>query len=333
MQVYSFHDTITNCYSKEFVASGGQGLSRMDLFELETFLAVAREGSFSRAAKKLFRTQPAISQAVRKLERELGEPLFDRSSRRGLLTDAGRVLEAYAVRLLNTRGEALGALEELRQNHHGNLSIAANEFTCLYLLPVLDQFRRLHPMIKVTVQRSLASRMEEALVNHSTELGVLTFRPEDPLLRSIVVYRDELAFVVPPRHRLASARQVSIKQLGAECFVAHNVPSPYRVRVLETFRKHRVPLRMDVELPTIEAIKKCVAGGNGVALLPGICVETEVARGELVRIRTPDLRLERRLRLVYRKGASASHAARAFLRVAEAFAKQHGDRYMFRPEN
>ena len=72
MQVYSFHDTITNCYSKEFVASGGQGISRMDLFELETFLAVAREGSFSRAAKKLFRTQPAISQAVRKLERELG---------------------------------------------------------------------------------------------------------------------------------------------------------------------------------------------------------------------------------------------------------------------
>ena len=305
----------------------------MDLFELETFLAVAREGSFSRAAKRLFRTQPAISQAVRKLERELGEGLFDRSSRRPLLTDAGRVLEGYALRLLNTRGEALGALEELRQNHQGKLSIAANEFTCLYLLPVLDQFRRLHPMIKVAVQRSLASRMEESLVNHSAEFGVLTFRPEDPLLRSIVVYRDELAFVVPPRHRLASAKQVSIKQLGAEYFVAHNVPSPYRARVVETFRKHRVPLRMDVELPTIEAIKKFVAGGNGVALLPAICVENELARGELVRVRTRDLRLERRLRLVYRKGANASHAARAFLSVAEAFAKKQGNRYLFRPEN
>ena len=305
----------------------------MDLFELETFLAVAREGSFSRAAKKLFRTQPAVSQAIRKLERELGEPLFDRSSHRGLLTDAGRVLQSYAERLLNTRGEALSALEELRQNHHGKLSIAANEFTCLYLLPVLDEFRRLHPMIKVAVQRSLASRIPEALVNHSVELGMLTYRPEDPLLRSIVVYRDELAFVVPPRHPLASAKQVGIKQLGAECFVAHNVPSPYRARVLETFRKHRVPLHMDVELPTIEAIKKFVAGGNGVALIPGICVEAEVTRGELVRIRARELRLERRLRIVYRKGASLSHAARAFFQVAESFAKTRGDRYLFRPES
>ena len=305
----------------------------MDLFELETFLAVAREGSFSRAAKKLFRTQPAVSQAIRKLERELGEPLFDRSSHRGLLTDAGRVLEGYALRLLNTRGEALGALEELRQNHQGKLSIAANEFTCLYLLPVLDEFRRLHPMVKVTVQRSFASRIPEALVNHSTELGMLTFRPEDPLLRSIVVYRDELAFVVPPRHPLASAKQVGIKQLGAECFVAHNVPSPYRARVLETFRKHRVPLHMDVELPTIEAIKKFVAGGNGVALIPGICVEAEVARGELVRIRARELRFERRLRIAYRKGSSLSHAARAFFKVAESFAKTRGDRYLFRPES
>lgn len=305
----------------------------MDLFELETFLAVAREGSFSRAAKKLFRTQPAISQAVRKLERELGEPLFDRSSHRGLLTDAGRVLEGYALRLLNTRGEALGALEELRQNHQGKLSIAANEFTCLYLLPVLDEFRRLHPMVKVTVQRSLASRIPEALVNHSTELGMLTYRPEDPLLRSIVVYRDELAFVVPPQHPLASAKQVGIKQLGAECFVAHNVPSPYRARVLETFRKYRVPLHMDVELPTIEAIKKFVAGGNGVALIPGICVEAEVARGELVRIGARELRLERRLRIAYRKGASLSHAARAFFKVAETFAKTRGERYLFRTES
>jgi DNA-binding transcriptional LysR family regulator len=111
------------------------------------------------------------------------------------------------------------------------------------------------------------------------------------------------------------------------------VPSPYRARVLETFRKHRVPLHMDVELPTIEAIKKFVAGGNGVALIPGICVEAEVARGELVRIRTRELRLERRLRIAYRKGSSLSHAARAFLKVAESFAKTRGDRYLFRPES
>jgi len=188
----------------------------MELFQLETFLTVAREGSFSRAAKKLFRTQPAVSQTIRKLEVELGEPLFDRSSRDGMLTDAGRVLQDYALRLLNTRSEALVALDELRQMLKGKLAVSANEFTCLYLLPVLDEYRRLYPMIKVAVQRSLARHISDELVSHSTELGVLTFRPDDPLLRSIVVYRDELTFVVPPQHPLASVKDVTIKQLGTE---------------------------------------------------------------------------------------------------------------------
>ena len=307
-------------------------MASMDLFQLETFLMVAREGSFSRAAKKLFRTQPAVSQAVRKLEEDVGEPLFDRSSREGLLTDAGRVLHDYAQRLLNMRTEALGALEEMRQLQAGKLSIAANEFTCLYLLPVLNEFRRLHPLVKITIQRSLASRIPGELLSHNAELGVLTFRPEDPLLRSIIVYRDGLAFVVPRNHPLASAKQVTIRQLGAEYFVAHNVPSPYRDKVLETFRKRRVPLHMPVELPTIEAIKKYVAMGNGVALIPLICVEPELARGDLVRVPARELTFDRKMRLVYRKHASLSHAAQAFLKVAESFAAHRKERYLFQRE-
>ncbi|HMK31551.1 MAG TPA: LysR family transcriptional regulator [Terriglobales bacterium] len=304
----------------------------MDLFQLETFLAVAREGSFSRAAKKLYRTQPAVSQAVRKLEEELGEPLFDRSSREGILTASGKVLENYAEKLLNMRGEALNALEELRQLNKGKLSIAANELTCLYLLPVLNEFRRLSPMIKVTIQRSLASQIPDDLLNHNAELGVLTFRPEDPLLKSIVVYRDELCFVIPPNHPLATSDEVHIHQLGSEYFVAHHVNSPYREKVLETFQRKKVPLHMDIELPTTEAIKKFVAMGNGVALIPSICVEAEVSRGELVRISVPELAFERKLRLVYRKGASLSHAAQAFLKVAEAHAQREDGRYLYQVE-
>jgi len=303
----------------------------MDLFQLETFLAVAREGSFSRAARRLYRTQPAISQAVRKLETELGEPLFDRASREGRLTDAGKVLEEYAQRLLNMRGEALSALGELRQLHKGRLGVAANELTCLYLLPVLHQFRRVSPMIRITVLRSLASRITDQLLNHEAELGVLTFRPDEALFRSVVAYRDELCFVVPPGHPLARNPVVHIRQLGAEYFVAHHVPSPYRDRVLQTFARKKVPLHMDVEMPTTEAIKKFVAMGNGVALIPSICVEAEVARGELVRIPVPELAFERKLRLVWRKNASLSHAARAFLQVAESF-RQRGGRYMYQVE-
>src|SRR5436853_6158027 len=267
----------------------------MDLSQLEVFLAVAREGRFSRAAEKLHRTQSAVSQSIRKLEDEIGEPLFDRSSRDGLLTDAGHVLQEYAERLLNLRNDAQEALVELRQLQKGKLAIAANEFTALYLLPVLTEFRRLHPMIKVTVQRSLGSHIPDDLPCQTVEMGALTYDPQDPRLRSIVVYQDELTFVVPPTHPLASGKQISIRQLGAEVFVAHIVSSPYREKVIETFRRHKTPLHMDVELPTLQAITRFVSMGNGVALVPLISVENELARRELVSIQVQELKLHRNL--------------------------------------
>jgi DNA-binding transcriptional LysR family regulator len=125
---------------------------------------------------------------------------------------------------------------------------------------------------------------------------------------------------------------VRIRELGAESFVAHNVPSPYRAKVLQAFKRHKTPLNMAVELPTIEAIKKFVAMGNGVALVPGICVASEVARGELVRVPVKELKVERKLRIVYRRNAVLSHAARAFLTVAEAMAQSKGGDYLFQAE-
>jgi DNA-binding transcriptional LysR family regulator len=299
---------------------------------METFLAVAEERSFSRAAARLHRTQPAVSQAIAKLESELGEVLFDRSSRDGTLTDAGEVLKDYAAKLLNLRGEASGALAELRSLHRGRLNLAANEYTCLYLLPLLDEFRKKNPRIKLAVQRTLASRISDEVLMHSVELGVLSFRPEDSQLKSTVVYRDELAFVVNPRHPLAREEKVSIRQLGAQNFIAHNVASPQRQKVIQAFKKHKTPLQMGVELPSLEAIKRFVEMGNGVALVPGLTVQPELESGALVRVKVPELQIERRLRLVYRRQASLSHVALAFLKVVEAYAAAHGDPYCFQPE-
>jgi DNA-binding transcriptional LysR family regulator len=304
----------------------------MDLFQLETFMAVAEEKSFSRAAAKLHRTQPAISQVIRKLELEMDEVLFDRTARDATLTAAGELLREYAERLLNLRGEATTALSELRSLHRGRLSVAANEYTCLYLLPVIDIFRRLSPQIHVTVQRSLASRMAEELLQHSVELGIVSYRPEDPQIRSIVVYRDELVFVMHPGHPLAGAKEVSIHDLGAENFVAHNVPSPLRQKVMQAFQRHRTPLNMEVELPSLEAIKRFVAMGNGVALLPGLTARQEIERGELVQLRVPELAFERRLRVVHRRQANLSHASLAFLKVVESMAKERGDPFHFQVE-
>ena len=301
----------------------------MELSQLEVFLMVAREGRFSRAAEKLFRTQSAVSQTIRKLEEELGEPLFDRSSREGVLTDAGHTLQEYAEKLLNLRSDAQEALVELRELRKGKLAIAANEFTGLYLLPVLAEFRRLHPMIKITVQRSLGSQIPDDLLRHTVEMGMLTYDPQDPRLRSIVVYQDELTFVVPPSHPLVAEKQISIRQLGTVVFVAHIVSSPYREKVIDAFRRHKTPLHMDVELPTLQAITRFVAMGNGVALVPEISVQSELARGELVRIPVRELSFHRKLRLVYRKEASLSHAGRAFLQVAESIATERQGHYRF----
>ncbi len=304
----------------------------MDLFALETFLAVAEERSFSRAALRLHRTQPAVSQAVAKLEGELGEALFDRASRDSSLTDAGEVLLEYAHKLLNLRVEATHALGELRSLHRGSLNLAANEYTSLFLLPVLDGFRRAHPLIKISVQRSLASRIADEVLAHSVEMGVLSFRPDDRALKSIVVFRDELAFVVNPRHALAKTKEVSIRDLGNENFIAHNVPSPQRAKVLEAFRRHKTALRIGVELPSLEAVRRFVELGNGVALVPALTVERELQSGALVRVLVKELQMERRLRLVHRKEAALSHAALAFLKKVKEYAERTGGAYCFLPE-
>ena len=139
--------------------------------------------------------------------------------------------------------------------------------------------------------------------------------------------------MVHPSHPLAAEQQVSIRQLGAESFVAHIVSSPYREKVIQAFKQHKTPLHMDVELPTLQAIKSFVAMGNGVAFVPEISVENELARKELVQIPVRELKLHRKLRLVYRKSAGLSHAARAFLKVAEAVGIERAGRYRYDREN
>jgi DNA-binding transcriptional LysR family regulator len=304
----------------------------MDLYQLETFLAVAEEKGFSRAAARMRRTQPAISHAIRKLEEEIGEPLFERSSRDGTLTASGKLLRGYAERLLRLRGETITALEELRSLERGRLTIAANEYTCLWLLPVLDAFRAEYPQIGVTVQRSLASQIPDQILERAAEFGILSFRPDDARLHAIAVYTDSVAFVVDPKHPLARRKQVSIRELGTENFIAHTVASPLRQRVIETFARNQTPLHMGVELPRLEAIKRFVARGNGVALVPGLTVQPELARGELVQVAVPELRIARRLWLVHRQRATPSHAGAAFLEIVRAFAAHRGHPFAFRTE-
>jgi DNA-binding transcriptional LysR family regulator len=290
----------------------------LDVNQLEVLVAVATEQSFSRAAEALHRTQPAVSQAIRRLEAELGEPLFDRSSKDGTLTDAGRVLFDFAEQMLNLRRNAHSAIKELKDLHRGKLTLSANEYTVMYMMPVLPVFRARHPHIKVEIKRSLASRIASEVLGRGVEIGIVSFKPNDAAIASIPAVMDELALVVAPSHPLAQRETVSVRELGAESFIAHNVPSPYRDRVVRTFEKYKTPLNISMEMPTLEAIKRLVEQEMGVALVPRLTAQSEIARTQLVALTVREMRFERRLHLIYRKGATLSHAAKAFLRVARS---------------
>ena len=293
----------------------------MEIGQIEAFVAVVEEKSFSRAAARLLRTQPAVSQAVRRLEEWAGESLLDRSTKSGVLTASGRLFYDYAKKVLNLRREARSALEELRALERGKVSIGANESTALYLLPVLKGFRARHPRVQVAVKRSLSREIPSALLRYEIDLGVLSFNPQNPDLESAVVSVDELCLIVPRRHRLARSGGVSIRELGQEQFIAHNIASPYRQRVIETFARNHTPLQIAAELPTVETIKKFVAMGMGVAFVPRMCAQEELARHEFVALPVSELRIQRKLRLIYRRHSTLSAAAEGFLEVARAMAE------------
>jgi DNA-binding transcriptional LysR family regulator len=287
----------------------------MELHPLRVFLTVATERSFSRAAEKLLRTQPAVSLAIQRLEVEVGEKLIDRSAKELLLTDAGQTVLDYARRFENLQGDLENALAELRDKSSGRLTIGANESSTLYLLDHIERYRARFPKIKVQVRRSQSSKIPAQLVDGELELGLLTYDPEDDRLISRVIYSDHLSFIVSPKHRLAKHEQVAIKELGGETFIAHNVVSPYRAQVIREFQRHKVPLNTDVEMPTIESIRKMVERNEGVAFLPRMCVEQEIRHGLVKEVKVKQLAMERKIRLVYPARRALSHAAQAFVEV------------------
>lgn len=287
----------------------------MELYALEVFLAVVTEKSFSRAAQKLYRTQPAVSLALQRLEQELGEKLIDRSPKDFSVTDAGHKVLEYARRFVSLQQELENSLAELRDNSAGRLTIGANESTTLYLLRHIERYRELYPKVKVTVRRSLSSKIPNELLDGNLELGVISYSPGDERIQSHVIYSDSLAFVVSPKHRLARRKSISITELGEEMFVAHNVVSPYREIVIRVFREHQVPLHIDIEMPTIETIRKLVQANMGVAFLPRMCVEMEIEQKLLSEVHVKEMHMNRKIYLVYPTRRALSHAAKAFLEL------------------
>jgi DNA-binding transcriptional LysR family regulator len=288
----------------------------MDLAELRVFLTVAAERSFSRAASKLHRTQPAVSQAIRRLEDQVGERLFDRSSKDGTLTEAGRVLRGYAERLQRLAEEAQTSVRELRDLQRGRVLIGSNEGGVHMLLPLIVRFREKHSKILVDVRRVPARQVGVEVAQGSLDFGIVTFDPGDKRLNALALGADELVLLVYPSHVFAGRNTVPLAEFANETVIAHSDPSPARDQVLRQAELRQAPINIQLALPSLEGIKRAVEQKMGVALLPRRCALAEIARGQLVAVKVPEVRLPRQVRLVYRKG-ELSHAAAAFLAAAK----------------
>jgi DNA-binding transcriptional LysR family regulator len=287
----------------------------VQLSDLTSFVIVAEERSFSQAARRLHRTQPAISQAIRRLEEELGDRLFDRASKTPALTEAGVLLREHAERLLRLAADASSAVRELHEVRRGRVVIGANEAAVHSVLPWIRDFAVSHPQVTIEVRRVAARRIASELHDRALDFGVLTFQPGDKGLHSCALGSDEVVLLVHPQHPLGTRRRVSIEEVGRQVVIAHNEPSPTRERVLRLYERKRAPINVQISLPSLDGIKRAVELGVGVAVLPRRCALTEIQRGDLVAVKVRELSARKIVRLVYRRSGERSHAAAAFLNL------------------
>ncbi len=294
----------------------------MEMSQIEFFLKVIEEGSFSKAADSVGRTQPAVSIAVRRLEEEVGAPLFDRSQKTPTLTEAGEIIHDYAQRILALRDQARESVAELRTLKRGRVRVGANESTSLYLLPqIILAYRESHPAVKVEIYRQVSERLPREVLERNVDFAVLAFEPVDRDLESFCVLKDELALILNPEHPLARRESVRVADLGRESFLAHNVRTASRNKVIEVFAEHHTPLNITLELATVETIKRFVQLNIGLAFVPRMCVQEELERGTLATVPVEGLHYHRTLWVTHRRNMTFSHAAAAFLKVLRQHAK------------
>jgi DNA-binding transcriptional LysR family regulator len=292
----------------------------MEFLQFEHFLAVAEEGNFTRAAERVCRTQPAVSQSIKKLEEAIGVALFVRGSHEVALTEAGRTLVDYARRMLKVRDDAMRSLAAQRNLDSGTLSIVAHESAAVYLLPgPLRRYFEQFPQIKVGIHRSRLDEIPRQVMDREADIGFVKERPAFHELQSVLVHRDEMVLIASPGHPLARRAQVTVKDLGAEPFVVHHLCSSTEQKILRLFEAHGTKCRIAAELWSFENVKHFVRQDVGLAIVPRVSVAQELAVDALVEIPVEGMHMPRETYMVFRDRISLSPPARQFIDVVDGF--------------
>jgi LysR family transcriptional regulator, low CO2-responsive transcriptional regulator len=288
----------------------------MDFDQLEIFLEVARLSSFSRAAEKRFRTQPAISSQIRALEEEVGARLLDRSGGRVSVTAAGKLFYKYAEETIEHRKTILTEIAETERVPRGEIVVGANEGTCLHILPeVFAQFKRDYPSVSVSIKRSDYARILESILENAVDFGVVSLPVTDNRLEAQMIHRDHLVIITAPTHPLAAKKTVTVAEVAA-CPLVLPKLGHTRDALDALFYDHHVKPNLAMELDSSELLKRFVAAGVGVGFIARSNIEEDIRAKALVAISLADVQIHRDLALVFRKDKSLSRAARAFMDIA-----------------
>jgi DNA-binding transcriptional LysR family regulator len=288
----------------------------MDFDQLETFLEVAKLSSFSRAAERRFRTQPAISAQIRALEEEVGAKLLDRSGGKVAITAAGKVFQKYAEEAIEQRRVVLIALAEMHRVPRGEIVVAANEGTCLHILPeVFAEFKRQYPSVAVSVKRLEHNKILEAIIENSCDFGIVSMPVPDKRLTVVPIHRDELIVITPPDHPLAHRKKATVAEVIEYPLL---LPKLGRTRdALEAiFDDRRLKPTVSMELDSSELLKRFVAVGVGVGFIARSNVVEDLQAKVLAAVALADASIQRDLALVFRKDKALSRAALAFIEIA-----------------
>jgi LysR family transcriptional regulator, low CO2-responsive transcriptional regulator len=285
----------------------------MNLRQLELFVAVAREGSFTRAAQTLHISQPSVSARIRELETQLGQDVFEQEGRRIYLTDAGQELLERAEMILEQVAEAQRALTEVDGLRRGSLRVVATTTVGSYVLPrVLARFHHTYPGISLTLDVANWARAVDLLRRHRMDLAVLGPTEElgDMAVQSFM--KNELVVAAAPTHPLAGRRAIPFHELATYPMVVREEGSGTRQDTERLFADHGVLPMIAMELRHSAAIKQGVAAGLGVALLSRQSMELHLATRTLVILDVQGLPLQRDWHIVHRRNRRLPRAASAF---------------------
>lgn len=290
----------------------------MDLGQLEAFVQVANQRSFSRAAEALFLTQPSVTARIQALERDLGERLFERSGRGVRLTEVGTCFLPHAEHVLQALHEGRDAIDALRNLQSGSLIIASATTVSTYILPgLLKTFRQRFPRVEVSVRTGRSEQVLGMLLSDEAQVGLVRAVYHQDI-ETKGLFEDELILVANASDELANLGTISVEQLGDHPFIFFDRSSSYYSLAQGLFRQQGVVPRIQMELDSMDATKKMVEEGLGIAMLPRMAVEAELQSGGLVEIELAGMRNPtRQIALISRRSRPLGPVAQAFVEIVQ----------------